>query len=156
MQKKTTTRATPRVSGTAIEFYDRFPTRNSGIEWAVESMPRLIQATQARELRGQFTRGELSMILDVLNGHGSLLAASAAMTGMHVALSIEDSFDLYPGTYEDKLSVDKTAMTGKLRALTVFQLAALEVWAAQFWEGDYNAPDAVQKHCAPLEAGERA
>ena len=119
--------------------------------WASEAVPRLAKQTLARELRGKFTRGELSMILDVLNGHGMAMRMSPHTPGQHIGLSIHDSFEIYPGSYEEKWGVDKAHMLETLKECTVFQLAALEYWAAMFWEGDYNAPDAMEKACAILE-----
>lgn len=122
--------------------------------WAGEALPRMVRHTLAYELRGKFTKGELSMIVDVLNGHGMTMRMSPMTPGQHIGLSVSDSFELYPGAYEEKWGVDKAHMVEALSGLTSFQLAALEYWAAMFWEGDFNAENALEKHCAVLSAEE--
>jgi hypothetical protein len=148
----TPVRANPVIAESVAWFYEKFPSRNSGAEWVIGTFPHLYRAALARELRGKFTRGELSMILDVLNGSMALMAyVQSGSIGQSIGLSLLDSFEIYPGMYEEKWGVDKKEMMGKIETLTQFQRACLEVWAAFFWQGDYNAPDAVEKHCAILE-----
>jgi hypothetical protein len=133
---------------TTADWYARFfETTNQGVTWALEEVPYLYQAilvtwaleevpylyqATLTELRGQLTKGELSMILDIMNGtmffHGH-----GGMAGQYLRIGIQDSFDLYPGVYEDKWKTDKTKFMGKLQAMTRFQVACLELWAAGFW-----------------------
>ncbi len=114
------------------------------LTWATEELPLLIQHTIAYELRGKLTGGELYMILDVLNVH------DPKIPGKHIVQCVRDSFEIYPGVYELKWDVEKSHMLSTLEALTIFQLAALEYWAAMFREVDFNAQD-TEKHCAILE-----
>ena len=142
-QKK---RIQPYLTPQAINFYDRaFDTAAEGVSFACESFP-IWYTNTLRELRGKFTRGELSMIIDILNG--TVIMPYFADS---IWLEISDSFDLYPGVYEDKWSADKKTFIGKIEALTHFQRCCLEIWAKAFWSGDYNAPDAIANHCKILE-----
>ena len=127
----------PKIRSESAEFYGRmFPTLNAGATWILEEFPHLYRATLA-ELRGQFSRGEIGMILDVLNGHGMVLSYGGfGLAGQHIRLSIADSFALYPGSFEAKWECDKT-LNDKLAALSRWQLACLEVWAAGFWEKNH-------------------
>ena len=140
MEKKTNdTRAiAPKIQGESAEFYSKmFPSLNAGATWILEEFPHLYRATLA-EMRGKFTRGELAMILDALNGHGAILAyGGRGLGGQHIRLSIYDSFELYPGMYEGKWSVDKW-LNDKLALLSRWQLTCLEIWAAGFWKGGYQ------------------
>lgn len=137
MEKKSTeTRAiAPKIRQGSAQFYERmFPSLNAGATWILEEFPALYGMTLA-EMRGKFTRGELCMILDVLNGHGTILAyGGSGLAGQHVGLSIYDSFRLYPGMYEEKWDVAADSLNGKLSECTRWQLVCLEVWAAGFWE----------------------
>jgi len=143
----------PKIRQETAEWYENgFPSLNAGVTFVIESIPHLYQVALG-EMRGMFTRGELNMILDVLNGHGALLAYSspAGLVGQHITLSIVDSFKLYPGSYEDKWGIDDPkGFVDRLAQRSRWDLACLEIWAARFWEGDYDAPDAVDRHCAPL------
>jgi hypothetical protein len=122
----------PKILQTTADWYARFfETTNQGVTWALEEVPYLYQAILT-ELRGQLTKGELSMILDIMNGtmffHGH-----GGMAGQYLRIGIQDSFDLYPGVYEDKWKTDKTKFMGKLQAMTRFQVACLELWDAGCW-----------------------
>jgi hypothetical protein len=100
----------------------------AGVTYACHALPELYRAC-LREIKGRLTRGELQMVLDVMNG--TICGPDAV--GWSVAANIEDGFILYPGMYEGKWGVKKTAMLEKIKALTAAQLWALEVWAMLFW-----------------------
>lgn len=140
----------PKIQEQAADWYGRmFPSLNAGATWILGELPYIYDVTLA-EMRGTLTRGELCMVLDVLNGHGSILAYGGhGLAGQSLPLSIADSFRLYPGEYEGKWGVDEKAMNEKLSRLTRWQLVCLEVWAAGFWEQAHKetTPD---EWCKPL------
>jgi hypothetical protein len=102
------------------------------------------------EIRGRFSAGELKMLIDVANGSALLIFSGSGVVGSNLILSVDDSFRLYPGSFEGKWAIEWRPMMAKMEALTRFQLTALEIWAGSFWEGDYEADDAIEKHLEAL------
>jgi hypothetical protein len=140
----------PKIRSDAADFYAaHFPSLNAGATFVLESFPILYRATLA-EIRGKFSIGELSMILDVLNGHGSLLAfGGSGLAGQYIVPNIEDSFRLDPGIYEEKWSInDPEGFVRRLSALTRVQGLCLEIWAAGFWEKYMDTT--LDEYCRPL------
>lgn len=141
----------PKIRAEAADFYAaHFPSLNAGATFVLDAFPTIFMATLA-EVRGVFSVGELSMILDVLNGHGTLLAyGGAGLSGQYIVPSIADSFHLYPGAYEEKWGIsDPDGFIQRLAGLTRAQALCLEIWAAGFWEKKYlDTP--VEEYCKPL------
>lgn len=87
--------------------------------------------SQAMDMtRRKFTAGEQSMLLDIFNG----TFLTPGILGQHITAQVEDSFRLYPGEYEGKWGVDKTAMLEKINALDKYDSALVELWAVGFWQ----------------------
>lgn len=132
-----------------MEFFED-PT--AALSWTVEMFPAMIKRTWA-EIRGKFTRGELSMIADVMNGTATLSMGMGRSAGQHITLNVADSFGLYPGQYEEQWGVVRDTLMEKIQALTSFQRVSLEFWAAQFWAAsDLNALDHDDRMMALLGA----
>ncbi len=129
----------PKIRAAAMDWWLKFfENKNSAASWALEEIPYLVDVTLAR-MRGRFSRGELMMMVDVLNGHQAVISyMSHGTTGHHIGLSIMDSFEIYPGLYEEKWGVGKDTFLDKLRACTRWELACLELWIAGFWNGRFN------------------
>jgi len=128
----------PKITSEAADWYAKmFQTLNAGATFVLDAFPTFYSQTLS-EMRGIFSRGELCMIMDVLNGHGTLLLAfgtSSGLIGQHINLSIADSFDLYPGQYQDKWDIpDAQDFMRRLSERSRWQLVCLEIWAAGFWE----------------------
>ena len=79
--------------------------------------------------RRKFSRGEQSMLIDIFNG----TALTPGILGQHLAVQVEDSFDLYPGVYEEKWGADKKEMLVKIGGLSPLESALVELWAVGFW-----------------------
>lgn len=141
----------PKIRQSAADFYAaHFPSLNAGATFVLDAFPTIFMATLA-EIRGKFSLGELSMVLDVLNGHGTLLAfGGSGLAGQYIVPNIEDSFRLYPGQFEDKWGIDNPEdFVNRLNSLTRAQSLCLEIWAAGFWEKKYMNT-AVEEYCKPL------
>ena len=78
------------------------------------------------ELTGKLTRGELSIILDVLNG----TYLFPQMLGCHVVANVADGIVL--NGYNKKWGVDRD-FTARLDAMPRAHLVALELWSAWMW-----------------------
>ncbi|MCF8094462.1 MAG: hypothetical protein K9J79_03785 [Desulfobacteraceae bacterium] len=140
----------PQIRKETAQWYEQFFSKvNTGATWALEEMPYLYRRTIA-ELRGRLDRGELMMILDVMNG--AVFTDGFGMSGQYLPIAIQDSFDLYPGQYENKWEVEKKTLMGKLQSLYRFQVACLEMWAGGFWNLPRNKEDAFDVWLAPLLA----
>jgi hypothetical protein len=128
----------PKIEDRAADWYAKtFQSINAGTTFILNAFPTMYTQAMA-EMRGKFTYGELGMILDVLNGYGTLLVNQGdSIVGQGILLSMHDSFDLYPGMYEDKWDATKDVLD-KLKELTRFQKACMEIWAAGFWEQHEN------------------
>ena len=128
----------PKILAESSEWYAKmFSTLNAGATFVLDSFPNFYAQTLS-EMRGMFTQGELCMILDVLNGHGTILltyGSAPGPAGHHITVSIADSFDLYPGMYQEKWDIkDKDDFINRINNLPRFFKVCLEVWAAGFWE----------------------
>lgn len=125
----------PKISTSAADWYkERFDSLNGGVTWALQSMPFLYQFTVS-ELRGTFTRNELWMILDTMNG--TQLAYEYSLSGVAgglLEIEVYDTFRLYPGVFEEKWDVDKDELLGKINSLSRFERCTVELWAIGFWQ----------------------
>jgi hypothetical protein len=153
MEKKSTKRiaVAPKITEGAAKWYEEnFPSLNAGVTIAIEALPVLYQAGLA-EIRGTFSRGELCMILDVMNGHAGIMVLGQSMSvGYHIPANIEDSFKLYPGVYEEKWEIqDPTGFIARINSLSRFHLVTLELFAAAWWEHYYEDVSA-DDWCKPL------
>lgn len=126
----------PRIQEATAEWIERmFPSLNAGATMILDAFPHLILSS-LDEIKGKFSRGELMMMIDVLNGHGTVICfGSAPLLGGYLHLSIFDSFRLYPGMYEEKWHIEnKDDYLSRIASLTRAQLASLEIWIAGLWE----------------------
>lgn len=144
----------PKIDERAAQWIaDTFPTLNAGATWLLNEMPHLYAVTlHGLKERCLFSSGELKMILDVLNGHGNLLAfGGTGLAGQYIVLSIADSFKLYPGSYEDKWGIDDAAgFVDRLSDLTRWELCCLEMWAAGFWQNHETTN--IDEYCGKIAA----
>jgi hypothetical protein len=96
-------------------------------------------------VRFVFTSGELSMILDIYKD--AYPDAASIGSGAGLVQSVEDSFSVYPGTYEAKWGVEKDPMLKKIGALDEWQAACLAIWASDFWESHiYTQPNGLKEY----------
>jgi hypothetical protein len=127
----------PKITEEAAEWYSKmFQSLNAGATFVLDNFPSFYWHALS-EMRGTFSRGELCMILDVLNGHGAVLLymSHPGGAGQHLLLSISDSFALYPGNYEEAWEIpDAKDFMRRLSERSRWQLICLEIWAAGFWE----------------------
>lgn len=86
------------------------------------------------EIRGLFSAGELSLMIDCHNG--TILTSSLA--GQQLPITVRDSIEL--DRMDDKWEVDKADLLRKIDELPIFSRACLEVWASAFWEIE-ESPD---------------
>jgi len=76
------------------------------------------------EIRGQFTRGEVSCMLDVNNG----VYLTAGLIGQHTAMNVADSPEM-----DEKWGVETRSLARRIHALTATQRVAIELWTASMW-----------------------
>jgi hypothetical protein len=88
----------------------------------------------ASELRKRFSRGEIGMMIDVMNG----TMLDERFSGESLIVNVLDSFDLYPGMYEEKWDIEKDSFLKKLLPLSPFERTVLETWVVDFWEEGHN------------------
>ncbi len=89
------------------------------------------------QARRKFSRGEQSMLIDIFNG----TILTPGLLGQHLIAQVEDSFDLYPGTYEEKWGASRQEMIDKIISLAPVSAAFLELWAVGFWALNQNPGD---------------
>ena len=120
-------KCSPLISDQAIEFYTgTFDNLNAGVTYALEAFLPLYRRT-LHEIRGKFTEGELSLLIDVSNG----LCLTPGIAGQHTITQVADGCDL--DKLDEKWEIDKKTFVEKLESLPIFSLACLEVWATGFW-----------------------
>ena len=123
-------KTTPRASDiTPYVLGKYFTTLDKGSEYVLNAFGPLFIRTLG-ELKGIFTDGELSLIIDTFNA----TALTPRLAGRHIIGSCRDAIN---GNGLDKAwVVDKKTFLEKIKSLTIFQAACLEIWANGFWYGD--------------------
>lgn len=117
----------PRVSDSAAEFYPGlFRSLNAGVEFALDAIPQLYRRT-LHGLRGRFSRGELSLMIDVFNA----TALMPGILGQHLGIQCADGVAL--DELDEKWEIEKDPFLERIQALTLFEAACLELWATGFW-----------------------
>lgn len=128
----------PRIGEQSAKFYTSvFQSLNWGLEFTADAFPVLYRRT-LHDLKGRFTRGELSLMIDVFNA----TALMPGLAGQHLDANVADGIDL--DRLDEKWKIDGAALNAKIAALTIFQAACLEIWANGFWYRA-DAPDPVGK-----------
>lgn len=81
-------------------------------------------------MKGIFSTGELSLIIDIHNGH---MVTPQTYGSNSVAVGISDSIAL--DGMAEKWDVDPSEILEKVHALTPVQAFCLELWSNGFWYG---------------------
>ena len=129
----------PRISEASAKWIaENFKTLNAGSTYILEAFPGLYART-IHDLKGKFSHGELCLMVDVMNGTW----LTAGIAGQHLDLNVHDGIDL--DHLDQKWGIDGSALNTKLEALSIFQVACLEIWIGAFWEGEYDKKGALEK-----------
>lgn len=131
----------PRLTPAAVDYYtSNFDSLNQGAEYVLHAFPVMARRALAG-LKGRFSSGELSIMLDVMNG----TALTAIVAGDTLTANVEDAIAL--DHLDEKWHVDKAEILKKMASLTPFETACLEIWARGFWAGDhYEGKGALEKY----------
>ena len=117
-----------RLSAPSVAWYEQnFHTKTYGATYVLDAFPAVIRKTLYSDLRGIFTAGELSLILDVCNG----LAFTIGLAGNHLPIQVDDGMVL--DGLDKKWGVDRDQFLKKLRHLSTVEIFCLELWAGAFW-----------------------
>lgn len=120
----------PRITDKTAEFYrENFETLNAGLEYALQAFSQLYKITM-HSLCGKFSRGELMLFIDVMNGH----LYNPQFAGQEMTLNVSDGIAL--DRLDEKWEIDGAALNKKLAALSMFDRACLEIWIQAFWNQD--------------------
>jgi hypothetical protein len=105
-----------------------FPGMYQGGNLVLDAFPILFNRT-IQEMNGKFTKNELSFILDLSNGS----IPTAQILGQTLGRSVLDAAQMEK--LDKKWEVDASQLAKKIKKLTAFQAACLELWAYGFWSG---------------------
>lgn len=137
----------PRIiEKTAVFYRDKFSSLNAGLEYIIEAMPDLYAHTM-HDLRGKFTRGELMLMVDVMNGHWY----NPHGAGQEMTPNVSDGIAL--DHLDKKWEIDGKALNAKLAALTMFDRACLEIWIQAFW--NQNDHGNIEEYVAVMTGGHK-
>jgi hypothetical protein len=103
-----------------------WPTANRGAEWLLASFPNLYDRTLA-EMRGYFTKEELSLIVDAAD----LTVLLPEMAGQILLFFLQDKMAL-PTLEANYPTVDIDQLAEKVGKLRHYQRAMLEIWAQAY------------------------
>ena len=118
----------PRISNSASAWLEaNFSSRGAGAEYVLECFPELYRRA-LHDLVGHFTAGELSLLVDTFNA--TMLVPQ--IVGQHLEISAHDSMLL--DHTDGKWGADADDLLAKIRALTLFERACLEIWVKALWE----------------------
>jgi len=125
----------PRINeSTATFIQNQFKTLNSGLEYVADAFPVLYKRAMS-EIKGKFTRSQLSLVIDVFNA----TALTPSIAGQHLAISVSDGIAL--DGLDSKWGIDADELNNQIAGLTHFQAACLEIWANGFWYGNGSPVD---------------
>lgn len=120
-------KVTPRISEkTAEELKRVFPSLNAGCEYVLESWLQLYRLT-IHKLKGHFSRGELLLMVDVMNG----TYLTPGIAGQHLDINVADGISL--DKLDEKWSIDGPELNKKIAELTIYEAACMEWWIQAFW-----------------------
>lgn len=144
MEKKKITRCAPRISDRSADFYRRsFGNLNAGAEYILDAFPNL-HALTLGGLRGKFSRKELMLMIDVMNGHAYNPMYAGSELGMNVADGMAlDSLDKKWGIS------DPNALCKRISDLSRVERACLELWGRAFWAQESH-DDNAESYVAEL------
>ena len=126
----------PRISDHSRNFLQTlWPTANSGAQWVLASFPYLYERTLA-ELRGYFTKQELSVLVDATE----LVVFHPEIAGQTLLVCLLDAMAL-PTLKANYASVDFDRLADKVKSLHIYQRAVLELWV----QGYENLPGSMSK-----------
>lgn len=137
----------PRITQkTADELAKAFGNVNAGCEYVLDSWPGLYRNT-LHDLKGKFLRGELMLMIDVMNG----TYLTALIAGQQLDINIIDGIKL--DGLDAKWEIDGPALNAKIAALTIFETACLEWWVQTFWQQKEHGN--IEEYVAPLVSSEK-
>lgn len=144
MKKSTTKRAAPRISDRAADWYAAtFGNLNAGAEYIMEATPKLYAMTIDSGIRGKFSRNELMLMLDAMNGHVYNPQYAGSELGMNVANGMAlDALDRKWGI------TDHWGLNRKIADLSPWERACLETWVRAFWQQESH--DNIEPYVAEL------
>jgi hypothetical protein len=96
-------------------------------------------------MRGKFSLGELSLIIDVMNG----VAINHELAGKYLIHNVDDGIVL--DELDSKWEVDGSVLMEKLDSMMQFHLFVLEIWAIGYWKSKaYEEDDGFKEWCKDL------
>ena len=122
-ESKITVRLMPDTEKWLAETFER---KSPGAEMVLE-MAQGLYRRMMRDLKGVFTEEELLLMIDVLNS--TLL--TPRMAGEHLLADCEDAIKL--DGLDGLHGVDPGKFLEKLRGLSPYQVAWLEIWVKAYW-----------------------
>lgn len=143
----------PKITETTHRFLGSLfgGTPNRGAQLALESFRPLYRMTMNR-LAGRFEKGELLLMIDVMNGTWIV----PEIAGQMLPANVHDGIDI--NQLDGKWGIDGDALKAKIKALSPFETWCLELWSVGFWSQlsqDLSAPDSSDKWVAFLLADEQ-
>lgn len=122
------TKTAPRISDKSATLYKSiFGNPNAGMEYIGDAFPALYRHT-LHDMRGKFTRGELMLMIDVMNGTW----LTPGMAGQHLNANVSDGIAL--DGLDEKWGIDGVKLNQKIGGLSIFETACLELWVQAFWQ----------------------
>lgn len=139
------TKTAPRISDKSAELYKTvFGSINAGMEYIGDAFPQLYRLT-LHALKGQFSRGELLLMIDVNNG----LWLLPGMAGQHLSAQVADGIAL--DRLDEKWGIDDDALNTKISSLSTFEAACLELWIGAFWRQEEHGN--IEEYVAAMATG---
>jgi hypothetical protein len=83
------------------------------------------------EIKGNFTKGELNLMFDTVNGH----MLTPILAGHSLISNVEDAIALRG--LDQKWQIDGPLLMKKLESLGRYKAAALEIYTVAFWEQEH-------------------
>jgi len=130
-QYQAMTKVGPKVTASTKETLARlWRTTNAGAQWVLGSFPGLYSRTM-RELKGCFSKDELGLMLDAAEH----IVFYPEVAGQFFQFSLMNSMSR-PTLEANYEAIDFDELVERIRNLTAYQRAVLEVWAQAYGHTD--------------------
>ena len=124
MEKK---KISPRIEGQSQDFLSKnFNTLNAGAEYVLDGFPMLYNRA-LHETKAHFSVNELSFLVEAFKE----TKLSPQLAGQQFKIFCDDAMTFRK--LDDKWKIKSDEFLKKIKGLTSFQMACLEIWAKKFW-----------------------
>jgi hypothetical protein len=137
------------IRGSVLENVgEYFEGADDGVNYVLDLSIARLKKFIEKDLPGKFTKGELMLMVDVMNG----TMLTAGMAGRQLAGNVADGIAL--DHLDRKWDIDAAVLTQKFESMSIIDLAYLEIWIKAFWDVAHKKEIYLEDYIKPVQAAE--